>query len=373
VGSDAPDAPPELRAIGGKAWVRLAQLRGRIATLARGGELDGTTTLLTELTRADITLGLPADALLRARQAAELAEEHGAPSAKPLIVLAATLLTAGEPGAAIDASALAIERANPQERTRIEVLGRLLGGTAQRRLGRLAEARLLLDAARGAAARLGEGMLAGLALVEIAWVDHAEGQPAAAATCLQFAAEFFRRANNPGSAAEAQALAVTSWAAAGNLDGASALAPRAVDEARASGRKELIAFLDGALADVALGKRSDAAAQACALAAETAQALPDTPLARELRASARLRQVRASDDALDRERHLEAGIDLALGLAPARAGVRLGIAMVGLLDDATARDAAPNRTEVVALATALKRLGDAELGAMADSVLAELG
>ncbi|MDX2091666.1 MAG: hypothetical protein SFX73_27645 [Kofleriaceae bacterium] len=373
MGPDAFDAPPKLRAISGKAWVRLAQLRGRIATLARGGELDGTTSLLAELTRADLVLGLPADALLRARQAAELAEQYSAPAAKPLIVLSATLLSAGEPRAALEASALAIERADATERARVEVLARLLGGTAQRRLGRLEEARLLLGAARGGAARLGEGMLAGLALVETAWVDHAEGRPAAAATCLQFAAEFFRRANNPGSAAEAQALAVTSWAAAGDLDGASALAPRAVDDARASGRPELIAFLDGALADVALAKRSEAAAQACALAAETAHALPDSPLARELRASARLRQVRASDDALDRERHLEAGIDLALGLPPARAGVRLVVAMVGLLDDAAAQDAAPNRTEVVALATVLKRLGDSELTAMADSVLAELG
>ncbi|MBA3455523.1 MAG: hypothetical protein H0T42_20690, partial [Deltaproteobacteria bacterium] len=68
----------------GKAWVRLAQLRGRIATFARGGRYQTAARLLGELTRADLALGLPADALLRARQAAQLAEERGAPSAGPL-------------------------------------------------------------------------------------------------------------------------------------------------------------------------------------------------------------------------------------------------------------------------------------------------
>ena len=191
----------------GKAFVRIAQLRGRIAALARGGRYDLTLELLGDLVRADLGLGLPADALLRARQSAELSDARGEPVAGPLIVLGATLLAAAAYGEAIEAAAAAIERAQPAERARIEAMARLVGGAAQRRLGRFAEARLLLDAARGAAARLGERELAGFALAELAWVDLAEDRPAAAATCFEFAAEFLRRAEH-ASHLEAEALAV---------------------------------------------------------------------------------------------------------------------------------------------------------------------
>ena len=382
-----PDSPSQ-----GKAWVRLAQLRGRIATMARGGRYDHTARLLGELTRADLALGLPADALLRARQAAQLAEENGDPTAGPLVVLAATLLAAEEPAAAIDGARLAIDRATEDELPRIAITAQLVGGAAQRRLGHLAEARLLLDAARTGAAQRGDGALAGLALAELAWVDHAEGAPAAAATCLEFAAGFFRRAAQPIGAlvisdeekrrlarasAEADALAVASWAAAGDVAAATARAGRAADMAKLFGRPDLVAFLDGALADLALGARTPedggpAAVQACALAAESAELLGASPLSRDLRAQARLRQVRASEDVLDRERHLEAGIDLALGLPRSRAGARLGATLVGLLDDAVALHAAPHRGEVDRLYRALAGLGDADLAAMAESVLGEL-
>src|SRR5450432_100307 len=65
----------------GKGFVRIAQLRGRIAALARGGRYDLTLELLGDLVRADLGLGLPADALLRARHTAQLAEERGEPIA----------------------------------------------------------------------------------------------------------------------------------------------------------------------------------------------------------------------------------------------------------------------------------------------------
>ncbi|MEO6771604.1 MAG: hypothetical protein ABI467_01095 [Kofleriaceae bacterium] len=99
----------------GKRFVRVARLRGRIATLARGGCDDLAVDLLGDLVGADLELGLPADALLRARQAAQLAAGRGEPVAGPLIVLAATLLAAGAFGAAIDAAAEAIAQAAPAE------------------------------------------------------------------------------------------------------------------------------------------------------------------------------------------------------------------------------------------------------------------
>lgn len=376
----------------GKAFVRIAQLRGRIAALARGGRYDLTLELLGDLVRADLGLGLPADALLRARQTAELAEERGEPIAGSLVVLAATLLSANAFGEAVEASALAIDRALPAERARIETMARLVGGAAQRRLGRFVEARILLDAARGAAARLGERSLAGFALAELAWVDLAEDRPAAAATCFEFAAEFLRRAEHAPmyrSSVDCEALAVAAWAAADELERATERAAVAADTARAAQRFELIAYIDGVLADLALRAAPEAAAEACALAAESAttnaEALALRPpssdglergrqnLARELVAQARLRQVRTSDASEDRARHLEAGIELALALERPRARARLGAFLFDLVDDAQSRGRpAPVRGELERIAGAIAGLGDQELAEMARAVLAEL-
>ena len=356
----------------GKALVRIAQLRGRIATLARGGRYDVATLLLGELARADLALGMPADGLLRARQAAQLADERGESVAGPMVVLAATLLAADAPEDALDAAAIAIARATPGERARIELMARLVGGSAQRRAARYPEARLLLDAARSAAARLGESALAGLALAELGWVDLVEDHPPAAATSFEFAAENFRRAGVDGRAVEADVLAVASWAAAGEVDVATDRAPGATDRARALGRLDLIAYIDGALADLALRAAPEAAAQACALAAESSKVLGEGTLARELAAQSRLRQVRTTTDELDRARHLEAGIELALALDRTRAGARLGAFLVTLVEDATRAERLPDRSEVERLTQAIVSLGDPDLGAMARAVLAEL-
>lgn len=355
----------------GRGFVRLAQLRARIATLARGGRFELAGKLLHELTRADLALGLPADSLLRARQAAALAEEQGGDTAGPLIVLAATLLATDEHTGALEACTAALDRATPSERTRIEALARLVGGAAQRRAGRLREARALLDGARGAAARLGESALAGLALCELARVDLAEGQPAAAATCFDFGAEFFRRAGQPDRAVEADVLAVTAWSAAGALDAATERAPRAADAARKANRPELTAVIDGSLAELMLRHAPAAAAEACALAAESAQALPDQVTSRELVAEARLRQVRASQDPIDRARHLEAGIDVALTLESSRAGDRLGALLVALVDDRVAGRPVAD-SELQRLSVAIASLGDQELSEMARGIVAEL-
>jgi hypothetical protein len=360
--------------------VRLAQLRGRIATLARGGTYDLAHRLLGDLVRADLALGLPADALQRARQVAQLAEETGGAAAGPLISLAATLLAADAPDGALQGAMAALDRAAPEERARIEVMASLVGGAAQRRLGNLADARYLLERARSLASKQNDAMLAGFALAELAWVDHAEGNVLQAATAFEFAAAFFRRAENPHAAAEADALSVASFASAGDVEAATVRAARAADVARHLKRPELVAFLDGALADLALARRAAddeeanrVASEACALAAETAEVLPATPLSRDLRAQARLRQMRATTEVLDRERHLEAGIDLAIGLERPRSGARLGAALIGLLDDAVAFTVAPSRTEVSALRDALARSGEDELAEMAAGVLAELG
>jgi hypothetical protein len=355
----------------GKAVVRLAQLRGRIAAFARGGRYDLAIDLLGELVRVDLALGLRADGVQRARQAAQLAEERGEPSAAPLIVLAATLLAADARDAAIDACATAIERARPGERARVEVLARLVGGATQRRAGRMHEARLLLDAARGAAARLGEAALAGLALAELAWIDLAEDRAAAAATCFEFAAEFFARAADVGARLEAETLAIACWAA-DDAEIAIARAPTTRASARAAGRDDLAAYIDGVVADLALRRATPDSAQASARAAASAAPLGSQPLGRELAARARLRQVRTTDDARDRARHLEAGIELALALDRTRAGAQLGTFLVALVEDAQRARTPPARAELERLAAAIAGLGDAGLADLASAVLAEL-
>lgn len=355
----------------GQALVRIAQLRGRIATLARGGRYDLAASLLGELIRADLGLGLPADALLRARQGAALASTRGEGLAGPLVVLAATLLAANAFDEARTAASAAIAHATDQERARVEVMAHLIGGVSYRRSDQLAEARILVDAARVAAARLGERELAGFALAELAWIELGEGQPAAAATCFEFAAEFLRATRDVASV-EADVLSVAAWAAADEAGRARERAAVVVVTARAAKRPDLIAYLDGVLAELALRTTPEVAALACAVAVQSAQRLKGT-VARELIAQARLRQVRTSNHASERARFLEVGIDLALALERHRAAARLGALLSDLLDDATRRSVTAARPEVERLAAAIDLVGDDELAEMAHAVLAELG
>ena len=353
----------------GTPVVQLAQLRARIAAFARGGRYDLAIGLLGELARIDVVLGLPADSVQRARQAAQLASERGEPSAGPLIVLAATLLAADSPDAAIDASALAIERAVPAERARVELLARLVGGAAQRRANRFGAARTLLDAARGAAARLGESRLAALALAELAWIDLAEDRPAAAATCFEFAAQFFARADQRDAELEADALATACWVVADEAGGVDAFCKRARD----AKRPELVAYVDGVVAELALRRESPQLQGAIARAAASAESASETGvLARTLSARARLRQVRTSHDPADRARHLEAGIELALALDRRRAGAELGTLMVALVEDAARMHAPPALDAIARLVAAIENLGDASLADLAGAVLAEV-
>lgn len=351
--------------------MRIAQLRGRIAAFARGGRYELAASLLGELIRADLWLGLPADALLRARQSAALASARGEPLAGPLVVLAATLLAAEAFEEARAAASAAIAHATTTELARVEVMAHLIGGVAYRRSDQLAEARILVEAARVAAARLGEHELAGFALAELAWIELREGQPAAAATCFEFAAEFLRKTRDVASI-EADVLSVAAWAAADEAGRARERAAVVAVVAQVAKRPDLVAYLDGVLAELALRLTPELAALACAAAVQSAQRLKST-VARELVAQARLRQVRTSNHSSDRARFLEVGIDLALALERPRAAARLGALLSDLLDDAARASAPAARPEVERLAAAIDLVGDDELAQMAHAVLAELG
>ena len=323
--------------------------------------------LLADLARADLALGLPAHGLLRARQAAELAEHNNEPVTGPLIVLAATLLAAGGYREAISAARAA--RAGAEGLARPEALCRLLEGAALRRDREPQPARAALHEARARAAEAGEATIAALALVELGWIDVEDDRPLAAATCFEFAAEYFRRGARATSAVEADALAIAADAAAGEIDTATGRGPLVTDAARTLGRLDLVAFIDGVLAELALEHAPAAATQACALAAETAI----TSGHRELIARARLRQARAATERSDCARHLEAGLEVARSLSADRAGASLGETLVALVDDATRAGQAPDRDAVVALAAALAALGDRDLADLARAVLAEVG
>ena len=206
-----------------------------------------------------------------------------------------------------------------------------------------------------------------------------QDRPAAAATCFEFAAEFFARARpdpavhvKPDARLEAETLAIACWAAA-DADTAIARTAKTRARLRAAGRVDLVAYVDGVLADLALHRAAPDSAQASARAAASAeQAVSSAPLGRELAAQARLRQVRATGDARDRARHLEAGIELALALDRTRAGAQLGTLLVALVEDADRARTAPARAGLERLAAAIAGLGDAGLADLASAVLAEL-
>ena len=103
------------RCVNGKDWVRIAQLRARIAAFAPHSRRRPQPAAGDDSAR--VVLGTPADGLLRTRQVAELAEGRGEPTAGPLASLGAALLAAGDFGAAIDAAQLALghalDRARP--------------------------------------------------------------------------------------------------------------------------------------------------------------------------------------------------------------------------------------------------------------------
>ena len=361
--------------------MRVAQLRGRIATLARGGRYDLALDLLGDLVRADLALGLPADALLRARQVAQLARGRGEPVAGPLVVLAATLLAADAFGEAIEAAAAAIAEAHPDERPRIELMARLVGGAAQRR-ARVTRRRRDSCSTPRAAPPHGSARrtLAGFALAELAWVDLAEDRAAAAATCFEFAAEFLRRAHH--------ALGARGRGARGRVLGRGERA-RPRDRARRDRRRRRARRESPRARRVrrrrARGSRAAQRARGGTggvrarrrerrRARGVTASRPDRARARAGRAQARLRQVRVSDRSQPTARATSrpASSSRSSSIASARGRGSAGSCSTSSRMP-SARAPLPARGELERVATAIARLGDDELAEMARGVLAELG
>ncbi|HTJ45149.1 MAG TPA: hypothetical protein VL463_23745 [Kofleriaceae bacterium] len=360
----------------GAALVRIAALRSRIAVLGRGGEYETATRLLLEHVAEDLGIGLNADSVRRAHQAAALASREDDPvaAAETMLVLGASLIQAGEgPDSAARAAELASDRAAhaPEaDRRRLLPAADLVLGMAERARGRFGAARQALDRARERAARLAMPTLTAAILVELGLVDLGEGHADAAATCFWFARDFYRLAKRPVEAARAAAMPLVGYAAASRWADLAALAPAIADDAAAHDLHELAARVRGMLAEAAVHLASGDALELARAAADAATALPESAARRELAVRGRLRLMRLSDAPLEQLRHLEAALDLG---ASARDVPLLADVTEAILTGLAEARLPPGASEVIAeLATVLRRLGASELADLAEAALTEI-
>lgn len=192
--------------------IRIARLRRFVGVFARGGDREATAEALLELSKISHAGGLRADALKRARQAAELLADEDASEAgvRSLLQLGSLCLDIGDAETAGYAAEIGRDRANQlADPTRSELLGAaaLIGGVALALSGSDEPARALLDEARErlVASRHPEG--AAIALVQLALLDVEAERWAPAQICFRFACEFYRAAKQDLEAAEVAALA----------------------------------------------------------------------------------------------------------------------------------------------------------------------
>ncbi len=294
--------------------IRIARLRRFVGVFARGGDREATAAALASLSAASQANGFAGDALLRARQAAELlcSDDDPEPRARSLLHLGAVCLDTGDGEASIAAAELAAElAATLEEPIRSQLIGcaSLLGGIAHSLDGDDARARAAFDDARErmVAAEQPEG--AALALTQQGLLDVAAGRPDAAELCFRFAQEFYRRADRAGAVAEVSALAARALAEAG-LANVDRWYVEAIADADATGSARLAAEL---VVERALRLERDGLRdEALAMAADAARRCKRLADSRELVMRARLVSARLTADPGDVLRHLEAAFEIAL-------------------------------------------------------------
>jgi hypothetical protein len=346
-----------------------------IAALARGGEYELAAGRLRELAALDLRAGLTADALLRGRQAAEIARDHGdlADELRAHLILAIGLCDGGDPTSAEAAADLVLGRigeCRDDQRLLLSTLTYLVRGIASRRSGRLDAARVALGQARERAVRLGRPDLSGVILAELGATELAAGDPLAAAVCFGFARDVRRLIHQAGPARGAAALTVAAFVEAGEVAHAIELAAEELAEAEAAGDAEAAARLAAVRADAIFAAGEAAAAMDAALDAAARVAGLGEAARAELGPSARLRLVRLEPEPTRALMHLEAAIDLGLS-------ARDGAAIAHVLDVLVASvvsGARPAETwdVVAALAAACRHAGLPALADLADQAQAEL-
>lgn len=359
----------------GAELVAIARLRSEIATLARGGEYALAGSRLLDLARLDLRVGLRADALLRTRQAAELARESGdlAEELQAELLLALATIQAGvasDGEAAADAVLLRTSELADDIRRPLVTSAYLVRGMASRRVGRLPAARVALDQCRQRAVALGRVDLNALALAELGLVEAGAGDHAAAAVCFAFARDAFRLGDRLDIARTVDLLALEAFVAAGRLDEAIALATDTLRDADQRDDAELAARAAGVLADAHVAAGAMAAAVAAAADATARAARLPAPASQVVGARARLRQAALFGEPEARQFHLEAAVDLAAASGDA--------AIVAHLLDAIVAGAVvgtwpPTAWKLVGeLARACRAAGLIRLADMADAALVEL-
>ena len=354
------------------ALAQIANLRKQAAVLARGGEYSATGDVLADLVATSLAASLPADALLRARQAVELAllEGESAASARALVDLAVVLLAVDDGDAAISAAQLSIEHAShaPEHPTarRSDASAKLAIGTAHRRAERFDDARAALTAARAAAVAIAASDIAAAALVELWWLDLHVGQPRNAAVCFDFARRFFDQAGRAIWAARVTEWLVAALLEAGDLGDAIDAADEA--DVRAAALPDAIARarVAGALADALLEAGHDDAEPWVNRAAELATEMPDSIERSVMLIIAHLRRARVLVDASEVARHLEAATDLAF---VSRTPRHLQQLILGLLMPWRSATAALPAQLLQRLLPRLRDLGHPELAAMVEAGL----
>jgi hypothetical protein len=326
--------------------IRIARLRRFVGLFARGGDRDATADALRELADASREGGLAADALRRARQAAQLLadEEIGEAGVRALINLGSICLETGAADAAASAAELARERAAElPEPARAELfagatllaaLAHGIDGDESEARARLSEARDLLVAARQPAG-------AALALVQQGILDVGADHPEGAEVCFSYARDFYRAAGLSPAAVEVAAVAARAFADAGPSEHVDRWFVTAIAEADAAGMVELAAEL--VVQCAAELERAGSPAEAVRVADDGARRctlLGSTPAADALTSHVQLQLARLLDDPREALRRLEAAFELGLARRdPTTLGDALDALVSGLLRERFAEDA----------------------------------
>ncbi len=315
--------------------IRIARLRRFVGVFARGGDRDATAAALAELSAASQASGFAGDALLRARQAAELlfSDDDPEPRARSLLHLGAVCLDTGDTEATTAAAGLAAElAANLAEPIKSQLIGcaSLLGGIAHSLDGDDARARSALDEARNRMVAADQPEGAALALTQQGLLDVAAGRREAAELCFRFAQDFYRRADRAVAVAEVSALAARALAEVGiaNVD---RWYLEAIADADATGSPLLAAEL---VVERALRLERDGVRdEALAMAADAARRCKRLADSRELVMRARLVSARLSAEPGDVLRHLEAAFEIALDVRdPEALGAVMEVVVTGLVN-----------------------------------------
>lgn len=298
--------------------IRIARLRRFVGVFARGGDADSAAEALTALAFASRNTGLTAEALRRARQAAQLLveQETGEAGVRALLHLGSLCLDTGAPEAAASAAELARARAAElpaPTSTELTAAAALLAGIAQSLAGSEEEARASLSEARDLLVAAHQPAGAALALVQQGLLDVSGERSEGAELCFAYARDFYRTAELELGAVEVAAVAARAFAEIDDWKHAERWFVTAIAEADTIHAGQLAAELTVEYA--AELERADQVNDARRVANDAAQRcslLANDEAATALRSRVRLQLARIAEDSRDALRHIEAVFEIAL-------------------------------------------------------------